>query len=124
MKKNELVPLSVDLELAPIMTPRTTLGRSLAPLIDQFIADLAESTQRLRRLAAKAEQEGNAMAEAALADRLARHATRILKLFQAEHRTSEPPSRITYDEIPAWDEIPASARKLLDKAFEAMNKAN
>ncbi len=110
-------PLTTDIELRPRGTQPVSLGRALAPLIDDYIQDMVDASRELKRLATEAKAAKDRSAEAALQSKIVEQATNILRLFRAEPGVAEA-KPIRSQAGPDWDALPGDVNRKFDEAYE------
>jgi hypothetical protein len=113
--------LSDDVELRAPGTEAVSASRLLAPRVGGWIRDLEEQLRGLKRLAAQAEREGNAITAAALAAKTADVLVRVLGVALAAAKDVTAPGVISRETLPDWNALPREVRTKVAAAIDALD---
>ena len=116
--KNEIVPLSRDLELRPRRDPSTiSTSKMLRPILRESIDHIGNSLTRLGEIADRAAREDNPVIEAQLRAKLAELGTRLLNLDRSS-LGEEPP--LSQEDLPDWSALPEKVRENFEEGIAEM----
>lgn len=117
------IPLSLDLELRPRGTAPVSVRQALGPLVRQYIGDLVEASEGLKRLAEEAYRANDRTAEAALRAKIVDQATALLRLCREDSQPHGAGHVIrSQSDVPRWASLSPQTRRSLEAAWEAAEK--